>query len=254
MGPPIPRDEVLDMLRLFKVLSRGNTMPLMERYQKIAEVTGYELKAVAALIKRHQPSIDHAKMILHAGTAKMAQRLVNRANTSEIIDIFSRPNIGILAPKASSEGGGGGFFLSVQTDSLGGVKVGVAGGQRRELPAASEAEEEEAEADASQSALNVRGEYLKLRRERLGVVPQLAEPEPEPPPLPAPIKTQGWVEPDEPTPTADLTAATTVIRSKHSRDALEAAKERLATPPKRGRRNNYHRPRHPKRRKPPSEP
>lgn len=245
---PIPRDEVIDILRLFKTLRRGNLTPLIQVYQQIADVTGYDMATIAALIRRHQPTIDHARMILAAGTARMAKRLVAKANTSEIIDIFQRPNIGLLAPKAASEGHGGGFFLSVESNSLGGVKVAVAQGAPKApaslLPLTSNSEEGEEELSPDERALSARGEYLRLRRERLGPAPVEAVPEPVPEPF---NLSEGWQEAPVVLEVEEMTAATTVMKSEHSRKALADAQERLNTPPLHGRRNNYHR-------KPPARP
>lgn len=64
--------------------------------------------------------------ILKAGAAGLAQRIIEKANVDQAIEVLTRSNIGVLAPKSAGEGGGGGgIFINVQAENLGAVKVGV---------------------------------------------------------------------------------------------------------------------------------
>ena len=83
-------------------------------------------ETVHGILMRLRPTTDIAKMYLKAKAYKLVRRLVKRANPAEIIDVLTRPGIGVLEPQVKMEGsGGGGFFLSVSAESLGAVKIGV---------------------------------------------------------------------------------------------------------------------------------
>lgn len=89
---------------------------------------GYSLapKAVWNLLQRLRPTTDIAKMYLKARAYKLARRIVRKANVSEAIDLLSRPDMGVIAPKLASDNAvGGGFFLSVEMDTCGAVKIGA---------------------------------------------------------------------------------------------------------------------------------
>jgi hypothetical protein len=83
-------------------------------------------KSVWAMLNRLRPTTDLAKMYLKAKAMKLVKRVVRKASVAEAIDVLSRPGIDVLAPAAKSVEGSGptGFFLSVQSDTCGAVKVG----------------------------------------------------------------------------------------------------------------------------------
>jgi hypothetical protein len=109
---------------------------IMLAVTRIGEETKLAPRTVHALLQRLQPTTDIAKMYLKAKAFRLAKRLVNKASPAEAIDILERPGMNVLEPTKKVEGGGGGFFLSVQTDTCGAVKVGVATGQAMpQLPA-----------------------------------------------------------------------------------------------------------------------
>lgn len=88
-------------------------------------------KSVWAVLQRLRPSTDIAKLILKAGAAKLAKRIIKKASVSEALDVLSRPGIEVIArPQSGEEGGQTGFFLTVQADTCGAVTVGAAIGQR----------------------------------------------------------------------------------------------------------------------------
>lgn len=85
-------------------------------------------KSVWSIIQRFKPTTDLGKMYMKAKAYRMTKRLVKEAKAGELIDILSRPGMGVIEPAVKNEGGAGGFFLSVAADSCGAVKVGVATG------------------------------------------------------------------------------------------------------------------------------
>lgn len=121
------------MLSTYKRLV--HTTPRMEIYEELSKVFEgkYPAASIGNAIQRYQPTTNIAEVILKRGAARLASRIVRRANVTEAVDILSRPNIGVLDPIKKSEGGGG-FIISMQADSCGAVKVGVAFGQQPEHP------------------------------------------------------------------------------------------------------------------------
>lgn len=97
-----------------------------DTYKSLAAKLDRDWKTIAGAVNRLMPTVDLAKMRLRAGASRMARRIINRGSTSELIDVLSRPNIGVLDPIKSEKGQGGGFFMSVEMDSLGAVRIGAA--------------------------------------------------------------------------------------------------------------------------------
>lgn len=142
IGTKVKRpDELAEICGVYK-RHRKNGMGVQQSYERTAEDLGYTADSVAQVVRRFIPTTDVASSYLKANTLRMAMRLVRKANPAEIIDVLSRKDIGVLAPKSEEAGGQQGFFLSVQADSCGAVKVGVTSGQmtllapqKPELPA-----------------------------------------------------------------------------------------------------------------------
>lgn len=123
---PIEEEEQLDILSLMEEsLAKGFTIEATYKY--IAKVQGRSPEAIKYFLKKLRSTKTLAKMKLEAGLSKMVDRVIEKAPTTELIDILSRPNIGILEP-AKRGGEQTGFVLSVQADTCGSVKVGVAAG------------------------------------------------------------------------------------------------------------------------------
>lgn len=92
----------------------------------------YEMppKSVWALLQRLRPTTDLAKMYLKAKAMKLVKRIVKRASPSEAIDLLSRPGMNVIEPAAKTQDNGPtGFFLTVQADTCGAVKIGMGAGQ-----------------------------------------------------------------------------------------------------------------------------
>lgn len=123
-GVPITPDELQHILDLFND-SRKKGRTLMDSYRAVGAIIGKPPVMVAKLVQRMRPTTDLARMYFRAKAYKMAKKVVAKANVSEIVDVLSRPNIGVLDAVKKVEGGNGGFFLTVNADSCGAVKVGV---------------------------------------------------------------------------------------------------------------------------------
>lgn len=121
MGAP----ELAEMVTRYKELkSRG--LGIMEACEAVALELGRETSTIYHAVRRLQPTTDLAQTYLQSQALRLAVRAVRKANVTEAIDILSRKNMGVLAPKTEEQGGAGGFFLSVQADSCGAVKIGIA--------------------------------------------------------------------------------------------------------------------------------
>lgn len=92
-------------------------------------------KTIWHMLQRLRPSTDLAKMYLKAKAIKLARRIVRKANVSEAIDLLSRPDMGVISPRMASDNAvGGGFFLSVEMDTCGAVKIGAGAQVLGQLP------------------------------------------------------------------------------------------------------------------------
>lgn len=96
-------------------------------YKYVARGWAVHPATIAEVWKRHRSTAKLATMKIQARASQIVEKIIDKAPTSELIDILSRPNIGVLEP-IKSGGQGGGFIVSVSADSCGGVKMAVAGG------------------------------------------------------------------------------------------------------------------------------
>ena len=124
-GIPISAEEIQHILDLFND-SRKRGRSLMDSYTLVGQQVQRDPKVIAGLIQRLRPTTDLAKMYFRAKAFKMAKRIVKKASPAELIDVLQRPSIGVLDPIKKIDTGPGGFFLSVNAESCGSVKVGVA--------------------------------------------------------------------------------------------------------------------------------
>lgn len=134
-------DEIQHILDLFNDC-RKKGRSIMESYRLVGAQVGRDQKVIGTIINRLRPTTDMAKMYLRAKSYRLVKRLVAKAGPSEIIDILQRPSIGVLDPIKKVDSGPGGFFLTVNADSCGAVKVGVMGAHtaQKQLPEATEDE------------------------------------------------------------------------------------------------------------------
>lgn len=138
-GIPVPIHIQQKILLSFDQYRRGGD-GIMLSCARISEDLSREdsyvlpAKAIWNMLQRLRPTTDIAKMYLKAKAMKLVRRIVKKANVSEAIDLLSRSDMGVIAPAAKIEGGGGGgFFLSVEVDTCGAVKVGAAAGVSGQL-------------------------------------------------------------------------------------------------------------------------
>ena len=94
---------------------------------KIAMVLGRNVSTIQRFKNSMIDSTAYAKAIFKHNAATLAERVVEKANVREALDVLSRPDIGVIAPPVGSGGVGGSFGVSVSVSTLGTV-VQVAGG------------------------------------------------------------------------------------------------------------------------------
>lgn len=124
-GSPIPAYEVQEIMARFNQ-HRAQNKSIMESCELIGKHLQRDTTTIWAVIRRLRPTSGIAGDYIRANAFKLAHRVVEQASVEQALDILSRPNIGVLEPIKKGEVGGGGFYLSVQSDSCGAVKVGVA--------------------------------------------------------------------------------------------------------------------------------
>jgi hypothetical protein len=113
--------DINEILNRYKRLTKQEGRPMGEACATIAEEWHRSPDSIRTLIRRFQPNVDGAEAYIKANALKLAMRVVRKASVDHAIDLLSRSNVGVLAPKQEGGGAGGGFFLSVQADSCGAV-------------------------------------------------------------------------------------------------------------------------------------
>lgn len=124
-GTPIPAYEVQEIMARFNQHRKAGKS-IMESCDLIANHLQRDSTTIWAVVRRLRPTNGIAQDYIRANAFTLAHRVIQNASVEQSIDILSRPNIGVLEPIKKGESGGGGFYLSVQSDSCGAVRVGVA--------------------------------------------------------------------------------------------------------------------------------
>ena len=131
--------EMMELFNLYKEMRKSGIGPL-EACTELAPKFNRQPETLYHLCRRLTESTDIAQQYIKANALRLATRVVRDADVAQSIDILSRPNINVLAPKQEAESSGGrGFFLSVQADSCGAVNINT--GEVRHALQKSEADE-----------------------------------------------------------------------------------------------------------------
>lgn len=150
-GTPIQSGEIMLMIDTFSA-ARKQGMNVKRACEYTARtVTGPEgeirhWKVIWQTIQRYRPTGRMARIYFQSRALKMARRVVEKGTTAELIDVLSRPNIGVLSPKQATGGDSNGpLFLAISADSCGAVKAVAGHGAVpfKGLPAADTADTEE---------------------------------------------------------------------------------------------------------------
>lgn len=135
--------------RLHRV--REKEIGMMRCYELAGEEVGFDAKTVGRVWRMLQPTTGLATDYIRARAFRMARKVVTEASVPDLIDILSRPNVGVLEPIKKQEAGGGGFFISVSADSCGAVNVGIQGAPAQpQLPAPMEIDGDTIEMEAEE--------------------------------------------------------------------------------------------------------
>lgn len=132
-GSRIPHYQLQEILTRFDYW-RKRGKGLQECYELIGQEVGRSTKVIGVTINRHRPTAGAARLYLQNRAYALARKLVRDADAPLILELLSRPSLGVIDPVQKTGGGEGGFFLSVTADSCGAVKIGVA--TQQALPAA----------------------------------------------------------------------------------------------------------------------
>lgn len=108
------------------VLFHGKQIPTLKGvYELVGDKLGYEWKVIGRVYRMMQPTTMAAADLIRARAFRMTSKLVRTANNEQIIDILSRPNIGVLDPIKKGDGGGAGIFIGVDAGTCGAVSVSI---------------------------------------------------------------------------------------------------------------------------------
>lgn len=97
-----------------------------DAYKAAAQAVGVTAAMVQQHVKALRSTVRLAKMKILAKSSAMVDKIVEKAPTNELIDILSRPNVGVLEPAQKGQQSNGGFILSVAMDSCGAVRATAA--------------------------------------------------------------------------------------------------------------------------------
>lgn len=100
---------------------------LMASYGWVARKMAVSEDTVKKYWKEYRSTAKLATRKIQAKSSAIVETVLKEASPGELIDLLSRPNIGVLEPMRQGNQGSG-FIVSVSADSCGGVKVGVASG------------------------------------------------------------------------------------------------------------------------------
>lgn len=98
-------------------VKRHPRMTLMD----IAREFGRDVTTITRLLRSLKPTTELARATLLSRASELVDRVTEKADIDQVIDILSRPNIGVLDPIVGKSGGGGGgvnVLVSVQAGSL----------------------------------------------------------------------------------------------------------------------------------------
>lgn len=94
----------------------------------IAYTLGRSRKTIEKFIHSVTDSTPLATAMIRASASKLVKRVLDKADVDQVIDILSRPNIGVLKP-INKQADGPQIMISVNQESLGGVQqVGIGAG------------------------------------------------------------------------------------------------------------------------------
>ena len=91
---------------ILTLTQKGRTIP------QVAKAIGRNESTITRFLVRMADTSVLAKATLKAGAARLAERVVEKANVVEAVEVLSRPGMDVLQP-AAIKGGGGGFGIQV---------------------------------------------------------------------------------------------------------------------------------------------
>lgn len=90
--------------------------------REVAREFGRDESTISRLLKQFRPTTELARATILARASQLVERVADKADVDQLIDILSRPNVGVLEPVAGKGGGSGGanvgILVSVQQGSL----------------------------------------------------------------------------------------------------------------------------------------
>jgi hypothetical protein len=116
-------DDISEILSLFKRLTEVEGYQVWEAHKILATQFDRTPATILNLLKRFRPTTKTAQSYMEAQALKLAMRVVRNADVDQAIDVLSRPNLAVLAPAKEIASGPQGFFLSVQAENLGAVRL-----------------------------------------------------------------------------------------------------------------------------------
>jgi transposase-like protein len=116
-------------------VSRGEQNDILEALQEkgatvasVAKSFGRNETTILLIQRKFRPTTTLAKAIIRSKAAEMVERVLDKGEVDHLIDVLSRPNIGVLDAPAGKGGGGSmgvGIMVSVGTGSLAAISSEV---------------------------------------------------------------------------------------------------------------------------------
>lgn len=120
-------DEELTFILNFVKKQDGKGILRSHTYKVLGQKLERDPDSIARAIQRLMPTVTLARARFQAGAAKMAKRVIAKGSVQDLIDVLSRPSVGVLDPaiKAGAGGQGGGFLTSVTVESIGASRTTI---------------------------------------------------------------------------------------------------------------------------------
>lgn len=104
---------------ILKYLHTGKTI------KETAYHFGRHENSIRELVKKLRPTTQLARSLILARASELTEKVLEKADVDQLIDILSRPNVGVFDPAPSAKGGGlgggGNILINIQAGSLAAV-------------------------------------------------------------------------------------------------------------------------------------
>lgn len=107
--------DAAEQVAILKLLDEGWNL------SQVATKSGRSVAAISRLRAKYSPTTFLAERLIKAKALDLTQRVIDKADVDQSIEVLSRPNVGVLQPLKSGGGDFGGVHISVSANSVGAI-------------------------------------------------------------------------------------------------------------------------------------